>query len=106
MKETSESHTNLVGKVSKMKISKLGDGDGDSSTGELHQTDIEKFHEHNFFFNVSFQIVKETSESHTTLVGKVTKMKISKLGDGDGDSSTTELHQTDIEKFQEHKKFF
>jgi len=50
--------------------------------------------------------VKETSESHTTLVGKVTKMKISKLRDGDGDSSTTELHQTDIEKFQEHKNFF
>ena len=81
MKETYESHTILVGKVTKMKILKLGDGDGDSSTRELHQLDIEKFQEHNFFFKVSFQIVKETSESHRILVGKVTKMKISKVGD-------------------------
>ena len=49
--------------------------------------------------------MKETSESHTILVGKVTKMKkYQNWGTGDGDSSTRELHQSDIEKFQEHKK--
>jgi len=89
-----------------MQISKLGDGAGDSSTRELHQLDIEKFQEHKFFFKVSFQIVKETSESHAISVGKVTKMQTSGSGTGDGNRSTRELHQTDIEKFQEHKFFF